>query len=369
MESSIRLDSPQLYTVGWITALDKELAAATAILDEEHKKPKGFKKHPRDNNNYAWGRIGEHHVVIASLAAGSYGVVSAATTAMQMISSLPHLRFGLMVGIGAGVPRPEDGINIRLGDIVVSEPEGISPGVVQYDLGKLKGNGKFERVGTLAAPPEVLLKGLKSLRAYHMRKGSRVPMILEKMFEENCGMGQDGPDGFRHPGVQYDQLFETSCPPQNTTTADNVPSSRGTPSACSSPPNERERPDPPSNMPKIHYGIIASGNSVVKDSIARDEILRRIEDKCICFEMEAAGLMNNFPCLIIRGICDYADEHKNDRWQNYAAATAAAFTKELLEIMDSEDIEDTSPIEESIKECKFHKTSTYCTESISNLNF
>lgn len=351
MGSLNRLDSPQLYTVGWITALDKELAAATAVLDEEHRKPKGFKKHPKDENNYAWGWVGEHHVVIASMAAGRYGIVSAATTAMQMVSSLPHLRFGLMVGIGAGVPRLEDGINIRLGDIVVSQPTGASPGVVQYDLGKLKSNGKFERVGSLAAPPEVLLKGLATLKAYHMRKGSRVPKILEKMFEENHVMGQDGPGGFRHPGAQYDQLFETSRPPQNTTTVSNVPGSRDTPSACPSPPHERERPDPPSDLPKIHYGIIASGNSVVKDGIARDEILKRMEDKCICFEMEAAGLMNNFPCLIIRGICDYADEHKNDRWQNYAAATAAAFTKELLEVMDSEDIEDTSPIGEAIKEC------------------
>lgn len=351
MASLKRLPSPQAYTVGWITALDKELAAATAILDEEHKRPRGFKKHPRDDNNYAWGRIGDHHVVIASMAAGRYGIVSAATTAMQMVSSLPHMRFGLMVGIGAGVPRLEDGINIRLGDIVVSQPTGASPGVVQYDLGKLKSNGKFECVGSLAAPPEVLLKGLATLKAYHMRKGSQVPKILEKMFEENHGMGQDGPDGFRHPGSQYDQLFETSRPPQNISTVDKVPSNRGTPSACPSTPPKRECPDPPLDMPKIHYGIIASGNSVVKDGIARDEILKRIEDKCICFEMEAAGLMNNFPCLIIRGICDYADEHKNDRWQNYAAATAAAFTKELLEVMDSEDIEDTSPIEEFIQEC------------------
>ncbi|KAL3444390.1 hypothetical protein BJX65DRAFT_310973 [Aspergillus insuetus] len=46
--------------------------------------------------------------------------------------------------------------------------------------------------------------------------------------------------------------------------------------------------------------------------------------------MEAAGLMNTYPCLVIRGICDYADSHKNKAWQGYAAATAAAFAKELL---------------------------------------
>jgi hypothetical protein len=46
--------------------------------------------------------------------------------------------------------------------------------------------------------------------------------------------------------------------------------------------------------------------------------------------MEAAGLMNQLPCLVIRGICDYADSHKSKRWQDYAALTAAAYAKILL---------------------------------------
>lgn len=47
-------------------------------------------------------------------------------------------------------------------------------------------------------------------------------------------------------------------------------------------------------------------------------------------EMEAAGLMNDFPCLVIRGICDYADAHKNKEWQGYAAMAVAAYAKELV---------------------------------------
>ncbi|GJC77684.1 ankyrin-3 [Colletotrichum liriopes] len=50
----------------------------------------------------------------------------------------------------------------------------------------------------------------------------------------------------------------------------------------------------------------------------------------LCFEMEAAGLMDTFPCLVIRGICDYSDSHKAKNWQEYAAATAAAYARELL---------------------------------------
>ena len=62
--------------------------------------------------------------------------------------------------------------------------------------------------------------------------------------------------------------------------------------------------------------------TLAKDAAARDRIIANLGEDCICFEMEAAGLMNHFPCLAIRGICDYADFYKNDRWQRYASATA-----------------------------------------------
>ena len=57
----------------------------------------------------------------------------------------------------------------------------------------------------------------------------------------------------------------------------------------------------------------------------------KFEAKCV--EMEAAGLMDDFPCLGIRGICDYADAHRNDVWHRYAASTAAAYAKEFLSIV------------------------------------
>ncbi len=47
--------------------------------------------------------------------------------------------------------------------------------------------------------------------------------------------------------------------------------------------------------------------------------------------MEAAGLMPDFPCIVVRGVCDYADSHKNKQWQGYAALAAALYVKELLE--------------------------------------
>lgn len=58
----------------------------------------------------------------------------------------------------------------------------------------------------------------------------------------------------------------------------------------------------------------------MKDAIARDQLIK--EHDILCFEMEAAGLMNNFPCVAIRGICDYS---KNDVWLGYVAVSAASY--------------------------------------------
>lgn len=178
------LQSRDQYTVGWIAALPLELAAATAMLDEQHARPLAFTQSSSDKNTYTWGRMGEHNVVIAQLPAGAYGKVNAAATALQMLSSFPHIRVRLMVGIGAAISKPEQGRDIRLGDIVVSQPDGQSGGVIQYDLGKAK-VGRFERKGVLNMPPEALLKALAKLQAQHEILPSRVPEYLKVMVKRN----------------------------------------------------------------------------------------------------------------------------------------------------------------------------------------
>ncbi|KAL7957091.1 nucleoside phosphorylase domain-containing protein [Trichoderma compactum] len=80
--------------------------------------------------------------------------------------------------------------------------------------------------------------------------------------------------------------------------------------------------------PAIHYGLIASANTLMRDASVRDKMAK---EGVLCFETEAAGLMNHFPCLVICGICDYADSHINKTWQGYAAMAAAAYTKDLLD--------------------------------------
>ncbi|KAK6000518.1 hypothetical protein QM012_003764 [Aureobasidium pullulans] len=344
MASRIALESGELYTVGWIAALSKELTAALAMLDERHDKPKDFVKPSSDTNAYRWGRIGGHNVVIASLAAGVYGTTSAATTAIHMISSFPSIKVGLMVGIGAAIPGPKH--DIRLGDVVVSKPHGKTGGVVQYDLGKSRASTAqgntvhaFERVGFLRPPPEALLKALSLLQAEVDLDGSSIPQVLEDMLGRYPRLAQKGP-GYVYQGVENDRLFETSYLHTSDIGCGGCDSTRMVPRSARSNPSE----------PEVHYGVIASGNKLVKDAAERDMILKDSGEECICLEMEAAGLMNSFPCLIIRGICDYADSHKNDDWQEYAAATAAAYAKEFLGYVDNGDLARTTKASEILKE-------------------
>ena len=118
---------------------------------------------PHDNNSYVLGRIHGHNVVIACLPVGVYGTVSAATVANNMLRTFPGIRFGLMVGIGGRILNCNKGVDIQLGDVVVSRPDGTHGGVVQYDLRKNLGAGVFERKGVLRSPPTLLLTALANL--------------------------------------------------------------------------------------------------------------------------------------------------------------------------------------------------------------
>ncbi|KAL5003223.1 hypothetical protein BDV10DRAFT_155931, partial [Aspergillus recurvatus] len=89
-----------------------------------------------------------------------------------------------------------------------------------------------------------------------------------------------------------------------------------------------DRPVRQSEEPRVHYGLIASGNQLVRDGVSRDRLAQK--HGALCFEMEAAGLMNQLPFVVIRGICDYCDSHKSKHWQGYASMTAAAYAKVLL---------------------------------------
>ncbi len=104
------------YTVGWVCALFSEFSAARIMLDEEHQTHLSV---GNDSNIYTLGRVDEHNVVVACLPIGQMGTLSAADVAIQMKTSYPYIRFGLIVGIGGGVIGNAD---IRIGDVGHKRP-------------------------------------------------------------------------------------------------------------------------------------------------------------------------------------------------------------------------------------------------------
>ncbi|KAL5343898.1 hypothetical protein BJX70DRAFT_393317 [Aspergillus crustosus] len=305
------------YTTAWICALPLELAAACAMLDERHD-PLPLDPDSPDNNNYVLGRIKNHNVVIACLPYGVTGTVSAATVVNQMLATFRRIKFGLMIGIGGGAPSEEH--DIRLGDVVVGSPKGLTGGVIQYDFGKTVQQGRFQRAGVLNKPPGVLLTALSNLQAKHIMEGHRINDTIQDMIKSYPVMSFQ----YSRPLAGSDRLFQVDY---------DHPVNQPTCSSCdvSQLVNRNPRLPEISAQPFIHYGLIASGDQVVKHGGLRDRLRKELD--VLCFEMEAAGIMDSFPCLVIRGISDYADSHKNDIWQGYAAATAAAYARELMGVI------------------------------------
>jgi nucleoside phosphorylase len=310
------------YTVGWVCALPVELAAAQEMLDEEHRTPQ-IDAH--DTNIYTCGRVGEHNVVIACLPEGQMGTNSAAAVAVQMKSAFASTRFGLMVGIGGGVPSEE--VDVRLGDVVVSKPHRGHGGVVQYDFGKTTPS-RFDRTGWLNAPPTILLNAVTNLKAKHIRGKSQLLEHLSKL---------NSLPEFMREATGSETLFKAEYNHKGGATC----------GKCSK--DYMVTREARKQEVVVHYGTIASGNQVMRDAAQRDKVSADLGG-VLCFEMEAAGLMNSFPCLVIRGICDYADSHKNKRWQPYAAATAAACAKEVMSMIPPADVAKAHTVDEAIRE-------------------
>ena len=263
----------QDFAVGWICALSLELEAARAMLDEEYDCLHSMVQ-------YVLGRIGQHNVVLACLPKGQIGTNSAAVVATKMQSEFPALRFGFMVGIGGGVPSCET--DIRLGDVVISSPSGDFGGVVQYDFGKIGQGGLQTRTGFLNAPPTPLLTALALLQADQ----SMSHRITAK------SKSSDIPIKFRRCNAGPDRLYQSMYHHEGESTCDK----------CSEDMLIR-RTQRENEEIAIHYGTIASGNEVMKDAPTRDKLSAQLGG-ILCFEMEATGLMNSFPCLVIRGICE-----------------------------------------------------------------
>lgn len=286
----------EAYTVGVICALALEMQAVRALLDVEHK---SLRVRPDDSNIYVLGSLSGHNIVIAR-SPGIQGKGAAAISATNLTRTFPRVKYHLMVGIGGGVPSREN--DIRLGDVVISMPTANNGGVVQYDYAKETDDG-FLLKGFLLTPPPVLRAAAYKMQ--HEDNGLCFSDVAHLLSKRPLGPDVLFQTEFLHPtGVQ-------SC--EHCGLAGAV-----------------QRVERQTDEPVVFYGLVASGDRVIKTARAREELNRFLGGDVLCFEMEAAGFMHEFPALVIRGISDYADSHKNDTWQPYAAGAAAWCLKAVL---------------------------------------
>lgn len=278
------------------------------MLDQKHHGQ--FAVSRGDDYVFHAGSMCGHNVVIATLPAGQeYGTGSAAALASQVRKSFPNLWFGPLVGVAAGLPdlsrRPRR--DIRLGDVLVALPEGDTAALVAYDLGKNVGDDGFRplRLGHVLAQTETIVRSaIGKIRLYSPTESEAFLSFYERIRKKEH---EDG--DFRDPGQGKDILYDFDQHGVGYTVLRTPRSSQ--------------------HRTRVWYGPIGSGEKLMRNFRQRDQL--RDKYNLIGLEMEAAGTMNRIAVGVIRGVCDYGDEHKNKEWQPYAAAMAAAYAKAVLQ--------------------------------------
>lgn len=290
---------PKNYVIAWIAPLEIEAKAALHLLDERHRGR--FPVSTGDDYVFQAGSMGGHNIIIATLPAGQeYGTGSAAALASQVKKFFPNLWFGLLVGVAVGLPDLSRKRDIRLGDVLVSLPEGESPALIPYDLGKETEDG-FQplRLGySLAMTVPIVRSAIGSIKLETPNEAETFQPHFERM--ANC---EHATGTFVDPGQDKDVLYDEN----------NQPIQR---------PRRSQRT-------RVWYGPIGSGDKLLKNAKRRNEL--RDQHGIIGLEIGAAGTMNRIPVGVIRGVCDYGGRHKNKEWQPYAAAMAASYARSLLD--------------------------------------
>ncbi|CAG7950638.1 unnamed protein product [Penicillium salamii] len=335
-ESAIQTD----FTVAIFCALPLEVDAVSALFDGFFQDSTLYQNAPGDSNTYTLGRMGRHHAVLVHLP--GMGKIVASQAASSIRSTYPNIKLALVVGICGGVPYKDGHEEIILGDIVVSD------GIVQHDFGR-RVPGAFLRKTSATdelGRPNVAIRGfLSKIKTTMARKriGSNVEKYLKAV---NQTLGNDTA---RYPGIEQDELFQStyqhkhhdpdaciSCVHStNSTVCDEVFDLSCHELKCHKDKLvQRKRLQAALTQghtpsPTIHLGLIASGDTVMKSGQDRDLI--SMQDNVIAFEMEGVGVWDSLPCVVVKGVCDYADSHKNKIWQPYAAAIGAACMKALLD--------------------------------------
>jgi len=305
------------FQIAVICALPIEADAVDALFDHHWDDDDGppYNKATGDPNAYSTGAIGCHNVVLAHMP--GMGKANAAVVAANCRTSFPNIKLALVVGVCGVVPfRSGDAgemTEIVLGDVIVSD------GVVQYDLGRqlpeqfVPKDTLLDALGRPNIEIRALLTKLKILCNRKMLQGKMAGYMEVLRCQPELAA--------TYPGATRDKLFEATY----RHVRDGMSCEE---CACNGRLVPRARLDQGDGQPVVHFGLIASGDTVMKSAKQRDDIAR--EAGVIGFEMESAGVWDALPCVVIKGACDYADSHKTKAWQRYAAATAAACMKAFL---------------------------------------
>ncbi|KAL4741624.1 hypothetical protein BDV11DRAFT_203350 [Aspergillus similis] len=322
------------FAIAIVCALPLEADAIEALFDEVYDRlGKYYGKQQGDANSYMNGRIGNHNVVLCYMP--GMGTRSAASVASNLRVSYTGIELALVVGICGGAPLPSDCREIFLGDVIISDS------VIEYDFGRQYPGEFMRKTGvrdTLGRPmPEIraLLNGLRAAMA-HDELQSQVLQYLHTLQQKGTRWNHPQTDDvlFRaaYLHMHHGQAPSIRCCCSEGDIPDKICKDALEKNCddlgCDPGQIIRRRGSSEANI-SVHIGTVASGNTVMKSGQHRDTIARK--EGVIGFEMEGAGVWDYVPCLIIKGVCDYADTHKSKSWQAYAAGTGASTAKAFLE--------------------------------------
>ncbi|KAK2793458.1 hypothetical protein FQN50_010002 [Emmonsiellopsis sp. PD_5] len=350
MQTSNRPVDRNAFNIAIICALSLESNAVEGVFDEIWHRPTGFGKSDNDPNTYTVGRMGYCNVVLAYLP--HKGKAASASTSAMLLASFPKLKLVIVVGVCGAVPNPpaRKDEEIIMGDVVISTE------IHQFDYGRLLDTGFQGK----SAVPDSLGRASNGLRAFinYLRGLTGTEQLKDDtILQLRKLVGDNGKfRSSRYPGVDADMLFpvdyvhkhrDTSgcliCSTdddKNVRVCDSAPERSCEQLGCDkrlAQPRRRlqniengpfQPPDIVSPDLAIHFGPIASGDQVIRSAKHRD--LTAKNHGVIAFEMEGAGVWDNISTVVIKGVSDYADSHKDKEWQPYAAAVAAACMKAFL---------------------------------------
>jgi nucleoside phosphorylase len=322
------------FAVAIICALPLEADAVEILFDETYDRlGRHYDKHPSDRNAYINGRIGKHNVILCYMPGMGKG--SAASVAASLRFSYKGIKLALVVGICGGAPSPPTHPDIFLGDVVISNA------VIEYDFGRQYPGGfqrKTDVKDTLGRPDQEIRILLNALSA------SKTRIEYQNQILRHLHILQQAETRWHHPRVN-DVLFKSSylhkhheqtpvrCCCADGNIPDNICEDALETSCddlgCEESQVIRYQEISEAGKVSMHIGTVASADTVMKSAQHRDEIARK--EKILAFEMEGAAVWDNISCIIIKGVCDHADSHKNKAWQAYAAATGASAAKAFLE--------------------------------------